>query len=215
MKFLFKYKIIFASVAYLGVIWASFFFIISPLIGRVISEANKTQEDILDRESEKKRMEDLPKLKGQYEMVTSEENKIKISLTKDKAINLIKSLETLADKTGNKISIAIDEKTPVVVGKNSTDKNAKKTNIVDDLPKLNYLKLKITLVGNYNDMVNFMTKLENLDYYSDVISISISQGEPLENSSERDLFGKLNPQSAEKVKSNLLKSELAVLFYLE
>jgi hypothetical protein len=239
MKFLIKYKIIISVVSYLLIIWAVFEFAVGPLIGQVSLEADKAQEDILDRENKAKRSEELPKLKGQFEMVEREEGKIKILLTKDKAIDLIKSLEILADKTGNKISIEIDEKTPAViakkespieiestnnVGKNTSNeadinamKSAKVPTILDELPKLNYLKLKIILLGRYNNMVNFMTKLENFDYYSDVISINIDQDEGVRNSSSRDLFGRSSSgsQSGEQTKSDLLKSELMVLFYLE
>jgi Tfp pilus assembly protein PilO len=229
MKFLFKYKAIIVVVAYLGIIWASFVFVINPLIGKVNSEADKTQEDMLDRENKNKRIGELPKLKEQFDMVESEENKIQVFLTKDKAVDLIKSLESLADKTGNKISISIDEKTPVAAAKkaipvgddtangdgNNGAKSSKISSIVDDLPKLNSLKLKIKLVGHYNDMVNFMTKLENFDYYSDIISISIDQGDSSENSPRGDLFGQSNSTADVKAPPDVLTSELTGLFYLE
>lgn len=212
MKFSTKHKISIIIIAYLGIIWAAFTFFISPLIGQVSLKADKIQENIMDRESQAKRMAELSKLKEQFEMVEREENKIKVFLTKERAIDLIKNLESLADKTGNKISIEIDEKSQVV-----SEKDAKNPGIMDDLPKFNFMKLKITLTGSYNGMVNFMTKLENLDYYSDVISINMNQGESLGVSSSQDLFGQLNSSSKanEPVKPNLLKTELVGLFYLE
>jgi len=43
------------------------------------------------------------------------------------------------------------------------------------------MQMKITVVGAYNTIVNFIKSLETLEYYSDIINIQIKQNEAAGN----------------------------------
>jgi Tfp pilus assembly protein PilO len=110
----------------------------------------------------------------------------------DEKIKLFSSLEQLAEDTGN-------ERLTMSVVKESVDTEGK-----DIVPLAeNYLRIKLNLVGSYNDLIYFMTKLENAKYFSDILSFNIEK--TVITIEEGDVTQK----------QELLTTTMDVVFYLE
>lgn len=180
-SFLKKYRLILALTLYALLIAGGIYFVIRPLLGEVKANANKIQRVVLDEENKKKRLAELPKLQSQFEMVKREEDKITSLLEEAKAVELIEQMEKLAGETGNKITIEVqnNSKRKAPAGKKEEKKEGeeKEKDIRSDLPQDNYLEIKIRLEGDYNNLVNFLEKMESASFYSDVISLEIVKNE--------------------------------------
>jgi Tfp pilus assembly protein PilO len=107
----------------------------------------------------------------------------------DEKIKLFSTLEQLAKDTGNEnLSLSV-VKTPI----------AKDGDIIPLTD--NYLHIKLSLIGSYNDLIYFMTKLENTKYFSDILSFSSAKTQW--------------NREGEESRNNLLQTTLDVVFYLE
>jgi hypothetical protein len=155
-------------------------------------------------------------------MIKSDEDKMNVSLNRESAVILIEKLEKVSEETGNEIKIELVEEK--VDNKNSG--NLKKTdtkeadNLISSLPSDNYIKMRIKLSGEYINLLDFIKKLENMEYYSDIIYIKatkeqekVSNQAPIASPFEgEDLINKEKTSIEEKSK---ISSILEAVFYLE
>ncbi len=89
-----------------------------------------------------------------------------------------------------------------------------------ELPGKDYLEMTIKLEVNYNQLLNFLEKLEEAELYSDVISLDISVKQEKPGSSS-DL-GAVSPVSGSKAGKEqasagepALNSAIDVVFYIK
>ncbi|MEN8252626.1 MAG: hypothetical protein ABFQ53_03540, partial [Patescibacteria group bacterium] len=119
----------------------------------------------------------------------------------DEKVRLFSYLEELAKETGNEsihLSVkGVDPKKPPP--KAATPKEG----VVPVMDTS--INLQMVLVGNYNDLIYFLKKVENLPYFSDVLSLSIAK-----TSDPR----KGIPEKAGEARNDLLKTSMNVVFYL-
>lgn len=205
-----KQREIIAIVVYIGVIAILVYFVILPLISKIEGVNNQIQEESMKQEIVKQQLAELPKIQQQYEALQENEGSIDVLLNKDNAVTLIEKLETLADNCGDKIEISVQnsqsqKNIAVVTAKKNTD---------DALPSADYLQMQITLTGDYNKIVDFISKLESMEYYSDITGVEIKQSDIAENTGVINPF---NSSSSNKIsdKSNQgdLEAILNVVFY--
>lgn len=185
-NFLKKYREMFAIFLYVFFVSAIIYFGIMPLYAEIKNRRDQIQEEIAKQEGMKKKLVEIPKIKEQYQKIKSDENKLDVLLSNEETVSLIEKLEKLAQSTENKIKIAITETNPnsrdVIIAKKNetkakTEVGKKTTSIVEDLPSKDYLQIKITLNGKYNNVIKFMNKLENMQNYSDILSFQIKRSE--------------------------------------
>ncbi|MEA3323129.1 MAG: type 4a pilus biogenesis protein PilO [Patescibacteria group bacterium] len=114
----------------------------------------------------------------------------------DEKVRLFSSLERLAEDTGNDgISLTVKKIANEEIEKNKKVKNDKST----VTPRVdNFLSVDIALVGSYNDLIEFIKKIENMHYFADVTSLRIEKTNIPDNP-----------------RSNLLKTTMNVKFYLD
>ena len=93
--------------AYVGVVLALIYFIILPLLSKIEGVNNQIQEESMKQEIVKQQLGELPKIQQQYNTLQTNEGAIDVLLDKDKAVALIESLEKLAQDSGNKIEISV------------------------------------------------------------------------------------------------------------
>jgi len=106
---------------------------------------------------------------------------LKVVLSSEQEVDFIKGIEELADKTGNSATIKIKESAKKVSKKE--DEATPAEGIMDKLPSQKYISADITLEGNYYEMLDFLKKLENFQYYLTMVSInSKAVDERLQNS---------------------------------
>jgi hypothetical protein len=220
-----KYKKFIIIVLIVALCWAISIFSALFLVKRIRNKVNEIQSQKVDQENTNKRISEIPKLEKQSELVKEKEDLISNLLNKDDAVNLIEEIEGLAEKTGNKVAIEISENSEKKQTKTAADKKDESKNkktLLDKLPSDNYLKLNIKLNGKYDSIVNFIEKLENLKYYSDIISIKINSNEQKykEVSETNVVFGQANQTEAEEIKPKPnvemeAISDIEAVYYLE
>ena len=210
--------------SYIVAIAALVYFVILPLLARINLVGDQIQEKTLQQQIVEKQLNDLPKMEEQYNYLSKNEGLIDVLLDRNNAVALIEKLEKLAENSGNKITISVQETSvqssqmqvaQKTASKSSAKKDAPET-IIDKLPSADYLQMKISITGDYNAIENFISTLENFEYYSDIIGIQIRQGEAGEGLKNGSLFDSA-PVADKKTDNIIEKKELEavldVVFY--
>ena len=200
----------------MAILFILFYFVIKPMVGRIDYNANLIQEKITVQENFKRKLGMISINSEQAGVIEKDESKMEVFMSHDQEIKLIERIEKMAEETDNKISIeAVDDKNINSNAKAKTASTKAREENKDDL-KINtgnndYVKFRITVSGRYNNLVGFIKKIENMEYWSDITSLQISYKEPektsilLENS-----IDSTNIITEEGTASSILE----VIFYL-
>ncbi|MEI7891214.1 MAG: hypothetical protein WCI36_04595 [bacterium] len=197
------------------------YFVVLPLLGGINNTVDEIEQENMKQESMKLQIAELPNIQNQYSELEKAGDLKSVLLDKSKAVTLIEKLEKLAESTNNKITISVsDVVAPSAPAKKTNAKGAKTEELlVDNLPNGDYLKMKITLTGNYNAILKFINKLEQFEYYSDIIGIKISKDQVVnksKSSSSDGMFGVAAVSSVDQqqiVDNGELTAELDSVFY--
>ncbi len=206
-NFLKQYSLILTAIAIFLAMVLTGWFLVKPLYGQMLSLRDEIQQEHVRQENQQKQIKRLPELKSQYERVVSEEGFFDILLTEDKVVGFIRTLEGLASETKVEIKIQSNElKVEEVVQRKSRTQNTeeedaavsekKEKNLSDLLPFGEYLRLTLTVSGDYSALVAFLSRLETLPVALDIIGIEVKQPLRDDNSLEGDVRA-VNPFSAE------------------
>lgn len=227
-KFLIKYKI-YIIISILFVIWICFiFFIIRPSLKLLRDDFDAVQRKLLDVRVNDEKLGKISNLKEEYDKVDSERDNLNVIFSKNNIVELVKELETIAQKTENTIAVSVDEenKALVEIGKDKAGTNSTENKFLKMLPSENYLVIKIELTGNYNSLIKFVDKLNNIKYYNNIVSFKIiSEKMEIKEGSSTSVnpnagitlmngndFGSESLPEKEKEKL-ILNSDLNVIFY--
>lgn len=213
-----------ALIVYALLVFAIVWGVVFPLLGKIDFVKNKIQEENLRQQGSRERLSELPKIRNQFSELEKNESSLDVLLDKNNAVVLIEKLEKIADDSGDKITISVQDqttlKTPPVTAQNSKD-NA----LVNALPSKNYLQLRIALTGDFNSINKFVKSLESFEYYCDIIGMQIKTSDTTssnlptvaDNSGMLDPFagsGKTNAvKSTSSSTGNNLSAILDVVFY--
>lgn len=227
-KFLVKYKV-YIIIGILFVIWGCFvFFVILPSIKLLQADFDAVQMKFLEMKVNDEKLGNVSVLKEKFDKVDSERNNLGVIFSKDNIVELVRELESIAQKTENTITVSVDEenKSLVEVNKGKVGANSKENEFLKLLPSENYLTLKIGLKGDYNSLMKFIDKLNSIKYYNTVIGFKIvSEKISLEDKDEIKGSGdEINVLSSggnevaivpkEEKEKLILSSDLSVIFYL-
>ena len=217
---------------------AVFAFAAKYLIEEISSKNDDIKKEIIDHEERKKRLAEISNLEDQFKTIEKEKEKLEVFASQDKIISLIKELEEIAAETGNEAAIEKveiqDENSKKEPKSKNTARNAgknKKDLTFPKIPDNNYVEIGVKLQGSYNDAVNFIRKIENMNYCSDIISFQMSVREKglTEQSSNKPysrksdfLVGKNSGSENNKNKiivkkstgESIINSALEIIFYL-
>lgn len=226
-----EYTILIIAPVILGVISA---FIISCLMEEMSAKNDSIEKEVIDHEEREKRLKEISILEKQFEIIEKEKNKLEVFVSHDQMIVLMKELEKIAEETGNEAVIEEvevqdesskkDPKNKSAVG--SASENKKEFNFLSD----DYIKVKLSLHGSYNDAVNFVRKIENMNYCSDIVSFQMLAeknelaGQPSGSYSKKSSFlvekspsienSKGEIATKENTEEALIGSVLEIAFYL-
>lgn len=203
--------------AYIVAVTMLVYFVVLPLLSKIEEANNQIQEESMKQEIIKQQLGELPKIQQQYDALQENEGSVDILLDKDNAVTLIEKLETLADNCGDKIEISVQnsqlQKNIVV----ATIKTSTEDTLINALPSTDYLQMQIVLTGNYNEAIDFIRKLESMEYYSDITGIKIKQNEQTIDVGVANPFSSNSTTDVQKIsdKSNLenIETTLNVVFY--
>lgn len=165
-----KYKLLITIFIYLIIIFLLFVFVVSPLIGNIQKNSDDIEKGKIDNEINQERVSKLPEMKDGYAAFEQEKNNLEVVLDQNNSVDFIKKMELLAEETGNKISLSIED--------NSNTAKSAKTDADDikaNLPSDKYLLMKLGLEGRYDSFTRFLYRLENMSYYVNVISLNMSK----------------------------------------
>ncbi len=223
-NFLKKQRNAVAIVLYMALIAGVVYFIIMPLLSRINKVQDKIQEEKINQELKDQRINDLPKMQSQYENLQSNKSTLNILFEEKNAVELIEKLEKLSQETGNNIKISAKEKInpQKELPKSNEKKKAEEMTLADGLPSSDYLQMDLELYGEYNAAINFISKLENFEYYCDIIGIKMIQESESGNNkyANKDSFGVVNASPENEIQNlpeatNTKKiiTNLEVVFY--
>ena len=222
-----KYKEYILVLIYIAILFALFYFVIKPMVKGIDYNANLIQEKITIQDSFKRKLGMISTNKEQIGAIEKDESKMGVLMSRDQEVTLIERIEKMAEETDNKISIEIvDDKSANSSAKTKTASTKAKEENKDDL-KINtgnndYVKFRITVTGEYNDLVGFIKKIENMEYWSDIISLQVSYKEPektpipLENLTDLNIATDTdNGKTSVAVEEGKASSILEIIFYLD
>lgn len=178
-----------------GIVWYG----ILPLKEAVHEKMRGIQEFYARRENREKQVARLPELKTQYDAILQNEKLLDILISEDTVVDFVKMLESLASGSHVEISITAKENGKIIERENipvksnqpeSGDVGApseesgpqeKAEDILNDMPFHRYLHLSIKVRGQYEDIIEFLRKMETLPVGLDVIRVEMKQGKAEES----------------------------------
>lgn len=169
-----------------GLLW----FGIIPLNQTITDRMRGIQEYYAGQENREKQVGRLPELQNQFNTVTENEPLLNILISQDQIVDFIKTLEDIAQEMKVQMTIASQEGGKIIESKKVPAKvpiqksdgtevptdnapQSKVVNIVDDVPFDRYLRLNITVDGQYSNIVGFLRKTETLPVGLDVVGVDI------------------------------------------
>jgi len=224
-EFLYKKRLYLSIFAYFFFMAGLMAFVAVPLMKIIQQKTDEFQKKNEDNEIRKNRLGEMPRLKEQFELAEQEQSKINFLLNKNDTVDLIKGIENLSSVTGNEIKIDIVEKESNLNAEDIEMKKKEKSRnkgvekkLIDDFEEIKYLKLIINSKGKYNNFVNFVEKIENLNYHSDIVAVKMKKVVETQDKVSQNPY---NPETKEtnseeiKVENDMLESSVEILFYLQ
>lgn len=195
---------------------AAFFLIAYKLIVKIKSVSNVVQEKTIDNENNQSRIAKIPEMETAQRSFREREADLDAALDEDKEIDFIKKLEALAEITGNKISLKIDETDPKKIGAVKGGKDARES-ILGNLPYDKYITVQINLEGGYSELINFIHKIENFGYYLNIVSINAVKNVSPEASAQKDRSPFSASRSGDQItlERDTIKTIITVVVYLK
>lgn len=188
MEILQKNKnIIIAFILVLIIIAGLILFVANPLHQKVQSRKDEVEQNKLKLENIKEEGDRWQEYREQRENIEKNEELLKdSSVSSGRQIDLIKKLEEIAQEEGVLIDIQNQET-------KDDKKNAKKTNDkekeVDANADVDEVVFLLNLEGEYNEILDYLYKLENLNYILNISSVNIktlSAGPILRNQAQEE-----------------------------
>ncbi len=228
--FLFKNRTYFLVVILLIVIFLLVFFFVKPALKELDNNAVLIQKKKLDIQVKNNKISKIPELKKKFYVVNANKEKLDVLFVKDNIVNLVKELESMAEDTNNEISIKIPEEKNKNTQKNLKKKNNEEYDLMEGFTDDDYFKLQINLVGNYESLLRFIYKLNNMRYYAKIVSfnilvdeISIKQNDAKNKKNvnpglfKQAIVGSGDNNNFDNIdeKQKILKTNLDVIFYLK
>lgn len=214
----YKVQVILAGyILFLGVfIYGGIFTMIKNIQGR----ADEIQKKIIDNEIDKKNLAKIPQLMSDYEIFSAGRSNLNVILKKELEIEFIQSLENLARETGNEISLKLIEEENSSVKDSQAKTEAKekdKLDIKSNLPYEKYITIQLELKGKYPQLMGFLEKIENMEYYANVVAFDLKKEEKSEETKTSNPFVSSGSVAApeETPPEEILKSLIDLVVYIK
>lgn len=197
-----KMKPLAIQISFLAVIGLVAWFGVSPLLLTIQEKMDDIQKLSVTREHRVKQLERLPELEAQHALLSKHDEELDIILTKDRLVEFIETLERLASDEGVAIKIEsqdnafLESKTTALEKKEavpkaqpvqSADKEnaatdqvkrppvSKEKGVLTDLPLKKFLRLTITVTGEYGSIARYLRRVETLPYALDMVGIGMKE----------------------------------------
>jgi hypothetical protein len=193
------------------------FFVIRPLESKIQSSFVEIQKKIIDDGLNVARIQKIPEMNRVETNFSENKDNLNVILSSGDEVDCIKRLEALANETGNKIDLKIDEAVP---GSNVKAPVAKKDpeDIKSNLTYSKFISLQINLEGDYEQMINFVKKIENMGYYINILSLESVKFSPQqfdENGNPFIVNNRAVARGKQAKVSDAIKTKLGAVVYLK
>lgn len=169
-----KYNIQSIISIYIVVVFVAFYFLVMPTINEIRDTANKINQEKIAGELREEQLMTVSTMEDNYNKFKENEDSFNIVIDPKNEVELIKELERIAEQTGNKIELKIQEDGDT---KPKTKQKAVEGDIKDSLKNSNYLSILIAIEGDHASLINFINKIENYKKTINIISISSEKKE--------------------------------------
>lgn len=227
MKKIWKsHKLAIIIIGYCLVVFLVLFFLAVPFIKKIEEKADNIQKEKINNEINRERIEKISQMEEIDKLIQSKNEELNVILDLEDEVGFIKDLESLAEETGNKMSIKIEDlekNSDAKSKKSSSEKKKDKKTIRESLSYDSYIFMVINLEGNYQEMLDFVHKLENFKRYVNIISVEIKKETEFESVSappvvqNPSIFSVSTPKSderlIEKKEKNILLSTINIIVY--
>lgn len=161
--------LVFGGISFLGIRF---------LMKEISANNESIKKEIVDHEEREKRLAEAPSLNDQFEAVKSKEGELEVILSRSQIVTLMKRIEKIAEETSNEITVENMEVRNGELETGTKKKSAGKNEegIEELLTSIGdgYVSMEIKLRGNYNKALNFIEKMENMNYGADIVSLQLS-----------------------------------------
>ncbi len=180
-----KYKEFWLVVIFLLFLVGIFYFIFRPLNSRVVEKRVYAEQKKVEREIIESKVEHLSEFKQDSDLIESQENFSTVFFQPDQAVVLIEKIEALANETNNEIEIKIVSENSSDLNKDSKSKKVDQSDFEKNFFQADFLTMQINLQGNFINIMKFIGRIENIDYFSDLVSLKISSQEDEKSGNNR------------------------------
>ena len=204
----------FAIIAALAV----YFFVI-PFVSGIKLLADEIQKKMIDQQEDQSRISKLPQMEDDWAYFESNQESTDVILNPANQLEFIESIETIANKTGNAISLQIEESPdPREIEKMKKESAKNKDgipSILGNISSNSYFPVQINLKGDYNGLVNFINMLENGRIYANIVSVDIRKGiiEDTEDVKSKNIFSSDSAKEENLNKKEILNSAIRAVVY--
>lgn len=216
-------------VVYILLVVPAIYFSARLLAGKIRTTSDSIQESLIDAQIEKSKIENIPGMKSTADKIKDNQEALDVILDESQEVDFIKSLESLADETGNKISITVNDPkdappaAAVSADVSARDKKPVEKDIKDTLSHKKSISMNVELGGNYDSLISFIHKLENDKYYANVVSVdsrkgSVAKGQAGISGNSGIFLSPSNQVAADPNQENApdaLKTTLVIIVYLK
>lgn len=188
---------------------------LSPGIAKIEDQAKKIQEKILDKKILENRLSQLSDMEAKSQNFNQNKENLGKIVTDSEEVEFIKYIENLAQETGNEVNIVVPEN-------QYNDEKAKKASkvfqenggdIIADLSSKKFIILEVSLAGDFQQAFNFIEKIENSSYYSNVISFNMEKVESSQENRSNSIFSPTFSKSSYASAKTYLKTVINLVVY--
>ena len=157
-------------------------FVFLPLVAGLQHTADTIQENLLDQQFDKTRLQNLSGTEKDWAEYEANKKSLNVILNPSSEVGFIEGVESIASGTSNVINLQIgDPSDPQQIAKmeqsSGDDKSNAPKSILGGITYDNYFPVQINLSGNYQDLVEFVHGLENMQFYVNIISINVNKNQ--------------------------------------
>lgn len=186
-----NHKISVIILAYALAVAAVGWFAFRPLLASLQNTNNAIEENLLDQQIEQTRLQNLPEMEKDWNEYQTGKSSINVILDPGSEVGFIEGIETIAANTGNTINLQIGNlvtpdqiaKTKQTTTASGGKQKAAAKSILGGITYNNYFPVEIDLSGSYSGLVKFIYTAENMQFYVNIVSISVKKDQvPIDSS---------------------------------
>lgn len=170
-----KYKTQLAVVSYIFLVFAFSCWVVFPYLARIKEKSDDIQGKLIDNEMSEARLKKIPEMEDAFNKYKENKSALEVVLDPDSEVDFIKKIENIALETGNRITLKILDDDVNKSDRRAVARGQEEKPISDELTHKERLSMEINLEGDYLGLINFMNKLENLNPYVNVLTISLKK----------------------------------------